>query len=702
MQQHIARQRSNVVLKEEIDKLRVAEVAANPSVDYKKLVDDTVVAARGAGQNIFEAVGNLLKTTVIPEKADYLANKAILQALKTKDFSGLPAAPNRMAEIIELLIAAETYRVFETTQGSSDARKRGLAWNDPSLFDYQNTNQSAESEAVLLALVSAIQSIFNNPDATPADLIRLFNYDINNRRLTRPELRAAAKAMIADGSLAVIITQGLIDRVKAMRGQMNIHAVQKLANDAVAMRQKLVYMQVPEFNFVTGRFVTRFEFMRWVGSEGDGACGHYTLRFPGRNQYNSRIVDNVGEASVISLAHSFAGMGAGIYGDLTPTSKLDCIEALKNTLRALLVLDPAGGYQANLDSLLPEVPDSADYLSLPSKDLVVAELTEAVRVVGVARARVLTHVAPKKALEQKIAAQQEKTNAQMKEIESKPLDTPADELSVLLTIQEVDTKELASSKAQLDILKVQFGALKPRYDALGRAENKLGEILTSFGRLDAGNLDVVREAIAGIEAVQAESAIALEDLRKEKGVASVQDLDGADRSKLRLGFAPKEKPFYDRIAELLVSPEELKRVTEEGIRAIDDGGWLNMGANAAWSDQALTYPFLVSLLGNYEIYVWVDEGKLPLSAAIVTDGVRKLVNYVSAKQKVPGSRPYQIHMYNTDGQGHYSKFVRAGDGAGMANAFRHKRKYEPSYYVEDTIPDKAAPSKGSVAIDWPF
>ena len=175
-----------------------------------------------------------------------------------------------------------------------------------------------------------------------------------------------------------------------------------------------------------------------------------------------------------------------------------------------------------------------------------------------------------------------------------------------------------------------------------------------------------------------------------------------DRSQLRIRLALKEKPFHDRIAELLVSPEELKKKTRAGIQVIDDGGWLEMGAKADWRAQDLTYPFIVSLLGNYEIYVWVDEGKLPLSEAIATDGVYKLVNYVSAKNEVPGSRPYQIHMYNTDGKGHYSKFVRAGDPAGMASAARHKKKYEPSPYVKDTIADKVAPSGKVAALDWSF
>ncbi len=433
--------------------------------------------------------------------------------------------------------------------------------------------------------------------------------------------------------------------------------------------------------------------MRWVGSLGDGACGHYTLRFPGRGEYISRIVDNVGEASVIRLAHSLAGMGPRIYGNLTPKNKLDCIERLKNTLMALLALDPAGGYQANLDSLLPEVQGGADYLSLPSKDLVVAELTQAIRVVGVARARrELIHAAPKKILEERIATQKKKTDAQQQLA-----------LAALLVDREADVKDLEASKAQLAALEVLVDPYDAALESVGKT---LGEMLTSFGRLDAGNLDAVKAAIAGIKAVEAESAIALDELVKDKGVASVQDLDGADRSELRLGFAPKEKPFYDRIAELLASLQELKEKTNAGIQVIDDDGWLEMGAKADWRAQDLTYPFIVSLLGNYEIYVWVDEGKLPLSTAIVTDGVRKLVNYVSAKHGVQGSRPYQIHMYNTDGKGHYSKFVRAGDGAGMASAFRHKRKYEPSPWVKDTIPDKsvkdkgAAPSKSSVAIDW--
>ena len=319
----------NAALKKEIDMLRGIEETAEGGMDYTNQ-EIMMAYARSivpdAGSTLLKTLTNKLKETVIPEKAYQLACSMVLQLKRADfDFANLLTDPDRMPDALDALITIATYRMFETKQGY-------LERMDPSIFTFQNTAQSAESEAVLLALVSAIQSILRNPDLSDDELVAQFKYQIPKspfkatgalvitlERCAADALKESYKKaleLVKSGEIKTLFERlGLSKKVKVAR--LNIKKVQKLAIDAEAMKQKLFFVPMPIFDFSSAdgsALPIQPKFMRFVKSLGDGQCGWYSLRHPeGYAEYVQQILDNLDDPEIYRLAIHMTKAGADLF-----------------------------------------------------------------------------------------------------------------------------------------------------------------------------------------------------------------------------------------------------------------------------------------------------------------------------------------------------------------------------------------------------
>ena len=308
----------NVAIQVEVDRLRAAEQLEDGKLDYEDegvMVGYVASLADAKSLKTLEILTKKLTTTVIPKKARHLS-RSIWENLKGVDFTAhvIPV------EAINAIIAAETYRMFETRQGRSEKF-------DPSIFVYQQA--SPESEAILLALVSAVQSILFNPDLTDDEVVAQFKYKIPKsphkavakgsstwwielEKRDPAELRPSyAKALeLIEGGQIKDLLAGFSAQIK--REVMNITKVQKLIIDAEAMKQRLFYVLVPVFDFRSAEdapLAMEERFMRFVKSLGDGQCGWYSLRHTeGYAEYIQQILDNLDDPEIYRLVVTMTGL----------------------------------------------------------------------------------------------------------------------------------------------------------------------------------------------------------------------------------------------------------------------------------------------------------------------------------------------------------------------------------------------------------
>ena len=315
----------NAGLQKEITRLQGEELKNDGDrKDYPTLVQEIVDANQDVNEPLkaVKTLTRLLKTTVIPQKAHQLALSIFKMLKKDVDFSAAISG-----DIIEALIAVETYRMFEIGQGDLDKV-------DPSLFVYQGAAQSAASEAFLLALVSAIQDILYNPNLTDEELVTGFRYKIPKsgfkvvnvggetcvaQKLTpRPagELRpsyAKALELVNRGAIKGLVTQaGLSGRVN--RAVLNITRLQKLAIDDVAMRQVLMFYSVPKFGSKASKQPPPLPQFLWhFNSSAYGyQCGFFSLGLQSRDEFINQILDNLNDPKIRGLVNQITSESANI------------------------------------------------------------------------------------------------------------------------------------------------------------------------------------------------------------------------------------------------------------------------------------------------------------------------------------------------------------------------------------------------------
>jgi len=317
-----------------------------------------------------EFLADILQKTSLPQMAEAVVKKIMVIIMANVDFRILG---NIHPTVINALISAEAYRILEVQQG-------GLTKSDPDIFDYQKTNQSAASEANLLMIVSCIQNYFSrnilaegNTDEDlrqrwAEKLLKLFGYQLNSRKLAKPEVRRFFKSLPL--SLGACLQNGgefdqgsdlkpeykvdfkdvtdfISDRIlKAIpeAQRLKISVLQKLALDGHAEKQELAFYSLPSFDMDSlqkkndlPRAVYRF------GSDGSlNQCGFFSLGMRSRDEAIEFILDNLEEPEILALVDkNISGNSADIksaiecylkHKDLPPKEimALKCLQKFKD------------------------------------------------------------------------------------------------------------------------------------------------------------------------------------------------------------------------------------------------------------------------------------------------------------------------------------------------------------------------------------
>ena len=631
----------NAALQKAITDLHAKELAADGDPkDYTVWVGGIVAANQDGGDPLkaVKALTALLKTTVIPEKAHQLAVSIF------RDLKGVNFADVVPSSAIDALISVEAYRMFETTQGA-------LGKADPALFSYQGTAQSDKSEAVLLALVSAIQNYLYNSAATPEVLVRLFKYQINSRKLVKPAVRDAAKAMIRNGEIGQIITQGLIDRVKAMLGQMRITAVQKLVLDAVVMKQALMFYSVPAFNMGTLRKVdTSPQFLRYFGSSGSGLqCGFFSLGFQSRQDALDQILDNLVEPEILAMADRNVSCSSDIRRLIDRYVKYR--GKTRDELVGALVAERLEAEKVTLRSR------RAASLKIEEKD------------------RNSRQVDLAKLSDQDI---EDKIEAQKGEI----------------------TKDQQAEVSKMVGQKNFYAGL---YAKRHKIENLLTGDAEEKKRFFDRFLDEYAQLMAEVLRVEKETGEQIEKHKADKGIkGEVSDDDAAMVSVMRRDLERQRWQAQARLISFIYSLEDFQELVRKSMGEKFSSGELEFDPNPDWDLRVPTYPQMLAELNGYNIYAWVTKSqfeRMQRARGASTanpvhqseDGEYILANYLNGS---PNGK--DVGLLNKSG-GHFEKWIAAGDYARLARAARHQKTYS----LPDTTNDRPS-SRGSTTIDWPF
>ncbi len=610
-----------------------------------------------------EALIDSLEKTYVPAKAIALM-KVLQRCLMDAPLKSMGTPPER-SRIIRAIVAIEKFRLLEVTAGGFDKM-------DPTALEYKDDSKDPENQAILMTLVSTVDNYLYHPSATLEDLKhRCFNYQTNDS-LWPEVVRTRAKTLAVDE----IINPELITAIDATKVAINQR--QRIVLDQLLAKQQLIFQGVPEFDFVSGTFRVSHRFLHFIKSLGNGQCGYYSARYlNGKSEYTKKITDNLKDPGIRSLAEKL------LYVGRTPSSvlaKRDIIPQIPDIDRIVRAINEAKedtvreqGYR-ELAKLIgkPIAPDARMTIEIWEKE---AKKEAADKAIEGNKASIEAEV--KKAAEEKRVAMEAEINRILKDNQ--------------LVLNILDPEELARATK---ILEENKAAIEAEAKKIGEGKRK-----TEIRR-------ILEENKAAIEAEAKEIFKNKQRNHLNKRLKLMGEdlhfiLKGKDLSvylprvyevmgKLdRLVLEQDQEPLFEELAQLIdPSISDLKEMVEKEIDKIDDGGYLEMGSNAEWMDQKFTFPLVTSLLNNDDIYVWIDTAKKTFHRSIYENRGTSLVNFVSARTLAPGSKPRRIHMYNTNGQGHYDKWVEADDYLDLAHALRHKKLMG----LSDTAPPSFSPS----------
>ena len=634
----------NAGLQKEITRLQGEELKDDSDrKDYPTLVQEIVAANQDVGDPLkaLKELTRLLKTTVIPEKAFQLA-AAIMEELKAVDFSiAIPAAA------VDALTSVEMFRMLETAQGN-------LNKVDPALFDYQGTAQTDASEAILLALVSAIQNHLYNHALTPEELAKLFKYQINSGLLGKGGVRIAAKAMIEDGRMRGIISQGLLNRIRAAR--LRIGAVQTLDIDAVAMRQALMFYSVPDFDMGTlQQKRTLPQFLRYFGSSGAGLqCGFFSLGFKTRKEAIDQILDNLGEPEILAMVDNNLRFGSdNIQAAMNAWVRFS---GMKNSkIAKVLLKEKLAGVKKTLEgSRTDALAVDAGKRSPYQQEM--AALTD-------------------KNIEERVKAAEAKLGKQAQEAAQELSDRIDYYIDLYAKKHGIDREGL-SEVEQLEF----YRKLYAEYEKLK------AQISVEAAAIDA-------------EFAQRKAEIGI--------VGRVPDDRNAEVAVLERPFFRKRAESLTKLLQFIYPDEDFRKAAEESMGKKFKGGELEFDPNPDWHLRGSTYPQILAELNGYNIYAWVTksqfermqrEGEGSVANPIHTseDGEYILITYLSSS---PNGK--SMGLLNKHGR-HFEKWIAAGDYGRLARAVRHQNVFGNSGLTKDTTNDRSSSGSGSSAFDWPF
>ncbi|MBY0461868.1 MAG: hypothetical protein K2Q34_01640 [Alphaproteobacteria bacterium] len=160
-------------------------------------------------------------------------------------------------------------------------------------------------------------------------------------------------------------------------------------------------------------------------------------------------------------------------------------------------------------------------------------------------------------------------------------------------------------------------------------------------------------------------------------------------------FEAEAEPLYTELAATApLSDAELAEKVTSWIQRVDTSfgtrsEWIEIPPNVEWRDQPFIPPYIYSRLTHDDYYVWIktqNRKRWPggtVQPAIYENGKYMLATFVSARDKYPFP-PRRIHLFNTDGEGHYDKWVEESNGRleegddyypDLTDALRHKKLY---------------------------
>jgi hypothetical protein len=196
-----------------------------------------------------------------------------------------------------------------------------------------------------------------------------------------------------------------------------------------------------------------------------------------------------------------------------------------------------------------------------------------------------------------------------------------------------------------------------------------------------------------INDVQSRKNSAMEPLRVNGRIPETNQ-EAARRLDQR--FEAEAEPLYTELAATApLSDAELAEKVTSWIQRVDTSfgtrsEWIEIPPNVEWRDQPFIPPYIYSRLTHDDYYVWIKTKKRKrwpggtVQPAIYENGKYMLATFVSARDKYPFP-PRRIHLFNTDGEGHYDKWVEEGNGRleegddyypDLTDALRHKKLYK--------------------------
>ncbi len=599
-----------------------------------------------------EALIDSLEKTYVPAKAIALM-KVLQRCLMDAPLKSMRAAERNRA--IRAIVAIEKFRLLEVTAGGFDKM-------DPTALEYKDGSKDPENQAILMTLVSTVDNYLYHPSATLEDLKYLFNHQINDS-LWPETVRTKAKTLAVDE----IINPELITAIDATKVAINQR--QRIVLDQLLAKQQLIFQGVPEFDFASGTFRVSHRFLHFIKSFGNGQCGYYSARYlNGKSEYTKKIVDNLEDPEIRRLAAKLLFIGRMPSSVL---AKRDIIAQIPDIDRIVRAINEAKedtvreqGYR-ELAKLIGQPVVSAGGLTKEKWEND-AKKEAKDKIIEDNAAFIETKV--KKALDESAVVIQVEAEEMARKIEKAEISRILEENKLII---EAEAKEIFKNKQRDDLNK--------RLKLMGKDLHFVlkGKDLPVY----LPHVYGIMERLDALKQQQGEERKKWPETLSGAAIDEVQELDS--RYELR------SELLFDELTRLIdPTSEDLKEKVLAEIDKIDDGGYLEMGSNAEWMDQKFTFPLVTSLLNNDDIYVWIDTAKKTFHRSIYENRGTSLVNFVSARALVADSQPRRIHMYNTDGQGHYDKWVEADDVFDLAHALRHKKLMG----LSDTAPPSFSPS----------
>ncbi|MBY0280950.1 MAG: hypothetical protein K2W94_02210 [Alphaproteobacteria bacterium] len=628
-----------------------------------------------------EGMAEQLEQTLISGKALALSNQ-IMGCLKHNgtDLRSMVSATtteqkNFRKAVIRALAAVERFRRFELEDGS------GLETTAPKVLDYQNSSANPQSQAVLIALVTAIQKLIDYPLSSIDNLKDFFDLQKNDSE-TDLALRGELKDLNAD----LVINPTFFPMIsEALKQHLPIVERQKILIDQQALEHRLIYEAVPEFNFETGEKTLVWRFLRKIRSEGDGWCGYYSFRNikDSKSEYIRKIANNLHRPDVRTAVLSLLGIGNKIYTGI----KRKLADQLYDELRIATDQTPAQTamlleiqenlrnleqHRLSLETRLQEMRNLPDGRNQSAEGFY-AQKNEAINKLLIAE--------HSRATEAKQKADDAKAKGQtLSDDEIRASETNQQNIALLnlvKTIKDLESQlKVLEDKLSASILNLEHTAPLIKLASTGHLRQ----------RIDSGILtDVQAGIIQQIERITDKQ----EQAMRGRWPDGIPEHESEPARLLRESFEAKKVALYTELARTAeISDGELVKQMTAEIDAIDYGQYLNMGTNIAWRDQPFTFPYVYSSLMHSDYYVWIqtkNRKRWPghTQPSVYENGKYMLATLVSARDKYPFP-PHRVHLFNSNGEGHYDKWVEEGNGRleegdayypDLADSLRHKKLY---------------------------